>query len=79
LKYDNIKDELSKDYLEKKFDLTEKDKKRANKKIGEMAKDMFLLKEAFKDHSVISEYDSFKTLLKVFEQQCETVEPRCSE
>ena len=70
--YDQINSELSKDYLEINFDLTEKNKERANKKIKEMANDMFLLKNAFENHSVISGYESFKTLIAVFEQQCST-------
>lgn len=42
--YKQIKDGLSRDYLENGFDLTEKDKDKANRKILEMAQDMYLLK-----------------------------------
>lgn len=68
--YEEIKSELSRDYLEKDFDLTEKDKEKANKKISEMAKDMYDLKNAFENHKQVKNYESFQTLLTVFEQQC---------
>lgn len=68
--YEKIKDELSRDYLEKEFDLTEKDKDKANKKIIEMAKDLYILVTAFENHHHIKHYEGFKTLKKVFEQQC---------
>ena len=68
--YDEIKPDLSRDYLEKDFDLTEKDKEKANKKISEMAQDMNELKKAFENHKQIKNYESFQTLLTVFEQQC---------
>jgi hypothetical protein len=73
--YDRIKGELSQDYLEKKFDLTEKDKKKAHRKIKKMARDLYLLKTTFETHKQVKHYTSFKTLLTVFGQQCEVVDP----
>ncbi len=69
-RYKQIKDDLSRDYLEDGFDLTEKDKDKANRKIVEMAQDMYLLKSAFENHNQVKHYQSFQTLVKVFEQQC---------
>jgi hypothetical protein len=68
--YKKIKSELSRDYLEKDFDLTEKDKDRANRKIKEMAQDLYVLKKAFENHKQIKHYESFKILAEVFDQQC---------
>jgi hypothetical protein len=68
--YENIKLELSREYLEKDFDLTEKDKEIANRKVVEMAQDLYRLKRAFENHHQVRHYGSFKTLLEVFEQQC---------
>ena len=68
--YEKIKDELSQNYLERTFDLTEKDKDKAHRRISEMAKDLYLLKQAFDSHKQVSHYKSFKTLVSVFEQQC---------
>ena len=49
--YEQTKADLSRDYIESGFDLTEKDKEKANRKILEMARDMYLLKSAFENHS----------------------------
>jgi hypothetical protein len=68
--YENIRLELSRDYLEKEFDLTEKDKEKTNRKIEEMAQDLYRLKKAFENHHQVKHYESFKTLQEVFEQQC---------
>lgn len=68
--YEQIKDELSKDYLEKDFDLTEKDRELAQKKISLMAQDLYRLKCSFENHKQIQKYESFKILAKVFTQQC---------
>ncbi|MDQ1328054.1 MAG: hypothetical protein QG641_1339 [Candidatus Poribacteria bacterium] len=68
--YEKIKGELSRDYLEKEFDLTEKDKAKATRKIKEMAQDLYILKSAFENHNQIEHYESFKTLTQVFGQQC---------
>jgi hypothetical protein len=73
--YENIRGELSREYLEKEFDLTEKDKAKASRKIKEMAKDLYILKSAFENHNQIEHYESFKTLKQVFEQQCMIKEP----
>ena len=72
--YENIKSELSREYLEKDFDLTEKDKEKANRKIGEMAQDLYRLKTAFENHHQVKHYASFKILVEVFGQQCNVKE-----
>ena len=74
--YNKIKDDLSRDYLKEEFDLTEKDREKAGRKTQQMAHDLFLLKSAFETHEQIKGYDTFKTLVKVFEQQCEVKENR---
>ncbi|MFX0067307.1 MAG: transposase [Candidatus Hermodarchaeota archaeon] len=68
--YEDIKDDLSRNYLEDGFDLTEKEKDKANRKIQEMAQDLFFLKSAFEKHHQVKQYKSFQTLVDVFEQQC---------
>jgi hypothetical protein len=68
--YDKISADLSRNYIEDNFDLTEKDKDQASRKILEMARDLYLLKQAFEKHKQIKHYKSFQTLAKVFEQQC---------
>lgn len=65
--------ELSRDYLTNDFDLTEKDREKAQRQIKVMAKDMYLLYETFINHNQVKHYESFKTLARVFDQQCETV------
>jgi len=77
--YDNIKQELSREYLEKEFDLTEKDREKAQRQIKLIAKDMHLLIKAFTDHHQVKHYRSFKTLITVFSQQCKVVEGKESE
>jgi hypothetical protein len=72
--YAKIKKELSQEYLEKDFDLTEKDKDLAHRKITLMAKDLFRIKSAFENHKQIKNYETFQTLCKVFSQQCEVKE-----
>ena len=72
--YKNIKGQLSKDYLEKEFDLTEKDRELAQKKISLMARDLYRIKCAFEKNSKIRNYDTFKILCMVFSQQCEVKE-----
>jgi len=72
--YNKIKDDLSHEYLKGEFDLTEKDREKAGRKTRQMADDLFLLKSAFENHEQIKGYDTFKTLVKVFEQQCEVKE-----
>lgn len=68
--YENIKEELSLDYLRDNFDLTEKDKDKTRGRIKEMAKDLHLLKSAFENHNQVKHYETFNTLTQVFEQQC---------
>lgn len=68
--YESIRDDLSRDYLKEAFDLTEKDKEKVNKKINELAQDMYLIKAAFENHHQVNHYQTFQTLVKVFEQQC---------
>ena len=69
--YENIKGQLSQDYLEKDFDLTEKNRELAQKKISVMAQDLYRLKCAFENHKQVQHYETFKILCKVFTQQCE--------
>jgi len=68
--YEDIKGELSLDYLQDNFDLTEKDKDKTRGRIKEMAKDLYLLKSAFENHHQVKHYETFNTLAQVFEQQC---------
>lgn len=72
--YENIKEQLSKDYLEKQFDLTEKDQALAQRKISLMARDLYRIKCAFENHSKVKNYETFIILCKVFSQQCEVKE-----
>jgi hypothetical protein len=72
--YENIAKELSKDYIANDFDLTEKDREKAQRQISLMANDMHLLYKTFIVHNQVKHYASFKTLTTVFDQQCETVE-----
>jgi hypothetical protein len=68
--YTKVKDELSLDYLQDHFDLTEKDKEKTRGRIQEMAKDLYLLKTSFEHHHQVGHYQTFKTLAQVFDQQC---------
>ena len=74
--YLNIKGQLSQDYLEHEFDLTEKDKELAHRKIALMAQDLYQLKTAFEHHNQLKHYETFKTLVTVFEQHCELTETK---
>ena len=69
--YENIKSQLSKDYLEKDFDLTEKDKELARRRIALMAKDLYKIVISFENHNQVKHYETFKILKQVFTQQCE--------
>ncbi|ODS32820.1 MAG: hypothetical protein SCARUB_02026, partial [Candidatus Scalindua rubra] len=71
---EDIVEELSRDYLANDFDLTEKDREKAQRQIKLMAEDMHLLYKTFINHNQVKHYESFKTLVNVFDQQCETVE-----
>jgi hypothetical protein len=68
--YKSVKAELSRDYLQDSFDLTEKDKDKTRGRIKEMANDLYLLKSAFEHNHQVRHYETFKTLVQVFEQQC---------
>ena len=72
--YKKVKGQLSTDYLEKEFDLTEKDRERAHKKISLMARDLYCLKSAFENHNQVKHHETFKILCAVFTQQCELKE-----
>lgn len=69
--YEEIKDSLSRDYVEKDFDLTEKDKDKANRQIEKMAKDLYFLNMTFRNHNQVKHYPSFETLSTILSQQCE--------
>ncbi len=69
--YEDIKEALSKSYLDKDFDLTEKDNEKARRRVSEMASDMYKIIIAFENHKQIKHYETFKILKQVFEQQCE--------
>jgi hypothetical protein len=68
--YERIQPELSKNYLKDEFDLTEKDKEKAQKKISKMAQDLHRIKCAFENHAKVNGFKTFKILKTVFEQQC---------
>ena len=69
--YKKIKGSLSLPYLDKDFDITEKDQELARKKVAMMARDLYQLKCAFEHHKQIQHYATFKTLSTVFSQQCQ--------
>lgn len=68
--YENVKDELSLDYLQDNFDLTEKDKEKVKGRIKEMARDLYLLKSSFENNHQVKHYETFKILVQVLDQQC---------
>lgn len=72
--YENIRQELSQDYLEKNFDLTEKDKERAQRKVALMARDLYRIQGAFENHHQVKHYETFEILCRVFTQQCQVEE-----
>lgn len=69
--YESIKGQLSQEYLENDFDITEKDKELAQRKVALMAKDLYILHCAFEKHNQVKHYETFKILSRVFTQQCE--------
>lgn len=69
--YEKIKSSLSQDYLEKDFDLTEKDRALAQRKVALMAKDLHKIICAFENHKQVQHFKTFQILLKIFTQQCE--------
>jgi len=72
--YEKISPALSQDYLEKDFDLTEKDQERAPRKVALMARDLYRLKGAFETHPQVRHYETFEILCRVFTQQCQVEE-----
>ena len=72
--YEGISKELSQNYLDDGFDLTEKDKDLTQEKLGLMARDLYRIKCAFENHKQVKYYDTFKVLCRVFAQQCELKE-----
>lgn len=72
--YEEIQQNLSRDYLKETFDLTEKDKQLTQYRIQSMAQDLYRLKIAFENHDSVKTYGTFQTLVTVFEQQCEITE-----
>lgn len=69
--YESIKGQLSQEYLKNDFDITEKDKELAQRKVALMAKDLYILQCAFENHNQIKHYKTFRILSRVFTQQCE--------
>ncbi len=69
--YEEIKGKLSRDYIEKKFDLTEKDNDKAQQEIKTMASDLYLIHTTFITHKQVTHYKSYTVLSQVFDQQCE--------
>ncbi len=69
--YESIKAQLSQEYLENDFDITEKDRELAQRKVALMAKDLYILHCAFENHNQVKHYETFKILSRVFTQQCE--------
>lgn len=72
--YECISKELSRDYLGKDFDLTEKDHEKAQRQVKRMAQDLYAVYKTFASHNQVQHYESFKTLATVFHQQCEVIE-----
>jgi len=72
--YEEIKGDLSRDYLEDAFDLTEKDRALAQRQIALMAQDLLRLKCAFEHHKQVQHYETFRILCQIFSQQCEVKE-----
>ena len=72
--YENILPDLSRNYLEKEFDLTEKDRDKTQRQIKEMAHDLFCLYEAFRNHKQVQHFRSFQSLVTVLNQQCKIIE-----
>lgn len=70
--YQGIVEQLSKtNYLENDFDLTEKDREKAQRQISLMAQDLYIIICAFENHKQVKHYESFKILFTVFSQHCE--------
>ncbi len=71
---DEVSGRLSRGYLEKNFDLTEKDREKAQRRIKEMAQDMYIIVREFESNEEVKALESFTTLETVFSQQCKVVE-----
>lgn len=72
--YEETSKGLSRNYLDKEFDLTEKDHEKAQREVRRMAQDLYAVYTVFDNHHQVNQYESFKTLATVFHQQCEVVE-----
>ncbi|HHT9145120.1 MAG TPA: hypothetical protein ACFYD4_05480 [Candidatus Wunengus sp. YC61] len=72
--YEVISKELSREYLEKEFALTEKYHEAAQRQVRHMAEDMYRVYKAFANQDEVKGYESFKTLVMVFHQQCKVTE-----
>ena len=72
--YKEIEGELSKNYLEKDFDLTEKDKEQTQKRVSLMTRDLYKIVIAFENNKEVKEYESYKILRQIFNEQCEVIE-----
>jgi len=72
--FEGIGKELSRDYLDDSFDLTEKDKDLTQEKLALMALDLYRIKCAFENQKQIKRYDTFQILCRVFLQQCDVQE-----
>lgn len=72
--YEEISKGLSRNYLDKEFDLTEKDHEKAQREVKRMAQDLYAVYTVFDKHHQVNQYESFKTLVTVLQQQCEVVE-----
>jgi len=72
--YEGIEKELSKNYLDKVFDLTEKDKVQTQKRVSTMTRDLYKIVIAFENQNEVKHYETFKTLKQVFSEQCEVRE-----
>lgn len=72
--YEVISRYLSREYLKKEFDFTEKDHEAAQCQVRHMAKDMYRIYKVFANGDEVKWYESFKTLVTVFHQQCKVTE-----
>jgi hypothetical protein len=72
--YEKTKEMLSQTYLEKNFDLTEKEPEKVKQRLQEMSLDMYLLNQEFVNHEIVKEFAGFRILAKVFNQQCTIIE-----
>ncbi len=72
--YDVISKELSREYLEKEFDLTEKDPAAAQRQVRHMAEDRYRIYKVFANRDEVKGYESFKTFVTVFHQQGKVTE-----